>query len=84
MDKPFFLISEVLYLRFQYKKIAWGFGMYPSLRFWEDAPRTFVTPSLGFGAFIQYKKVSLITPIYYNSPKNEWIPSVGLAYKLNK
>jgi len=56
--------------------------MYPSLRFWDDAPRAFVTPALGFGAFIQYKKVSIIAPIYYNSPKNSWIFSSGIAYKL--
>jgi len=43
--------------------------MYPSLRFWDDSPRAFVTPALGFGAFIQYKKASFIAPIYYNSPK---------------
>lgn len=71
-------------IRFQYKKVAWGVGMYPSLRFWEDKPRTFITPSLGFGAYLQYKKIGLIAPMYYNGAKNEWIPSVGLSYKLSK
>ncbi len=71
-------------IRFQYKKVAWGLSLYPSLRFLEDAPRTFILPTLGFGAYLQYKKIGLILPIYYNGVKNEWIPSAGLSYKLGK
>lgn len=71
-------------VRFQYKKVAFGLGAYPSLRVWEDKPRTLLSPSLGFGGYLQYKKVGLLIPFYYNPAKNEWIPTTGLSYKLSK
>jgi hypothetical protein len=71
-------------LRFQYKKIAFGLSLYPSLRFWEDKPRTFITPTLGMGAYLMYKRWGLACPMYYNAGKNEWMPTGGIIFRLSK
>ncbi len=71
-------------LRFQYKKVVFGLSLYPSLRFWEDKPRTFITPTLGMGAFFMYKRWGLACPMYYNGSKNEWMPTGGIIFRLSK
>ena len=59
-------------------------NLLPSLRFFEDNPRPFVTPILGTGVCIGYKRFILAVPFYYLSAKAEWIVTAGIGVKLGK
>jgi hypothetical protein len=61
-----------------------GLNLIPSLRFFKDEPRPFVTPMLGAGVIIGYKRWMLGVPMYYLSAKAEWIATVGVGVKLGK
>jgi hypothetical protein len=59
-----------------------GINMLPSLRFFKDDPRPFITPMLGAGILIGYKRLMVGVPLYYLSAKSEWIISAGVGVKL--
>lgn len=55
--------------------------MFPSLRIIEDAVKPTVTPILGTGISMQYKKLVIGLPCYYIQSDNKWNISFGLGYK---
>ncbi|NML71153.1 hypothetical protein HHL23_15290 [Chryseobacterium sp. RP-3-3] len=65
-------------------------GMLPSLRIKEDhSPGTKnspITPNLGAGLTVVYKKIALQIPVYYNtktsSQNGTWKVGIGLGYSL--
>jgi len=59
-------------------------NLLPSLRFFEDQPRPFVTPILGTGVFIGYKRFIVAVPLYYLSARSEWIVTAGIGVKLGR
>lgn len=68
--------------RFKHKKWTIAWFVAPTLRFWEDAPRPFVVPTIGTGLEISYKKIGIGLPFFFNNVKNEWTPAVGIIYKM--
>lgn len=62
-------------------------GLFPSLVY-SDAYRNFssaatpLRPNLGAGFEIAYKRISIITPVYY-MPKDSYHFTIGLAYKFS-
>ncbi|TAE70244.1 MAG: hypothetical protein EAZ85_12085 [Bacteroidetes bacterium] len=65
------------------KKNKWTFSWVtaPSLRFLEDSPRTFITPTVATGPEIVYKRWGIAFPVFYNGAKNEWVPTAGIVFK---
>jgi len=72
-------------------KLGISYFMIPSLRYFHgninDATNTYrtktaVTPILGTGVQLSYKKISIIMPMYYLPNNNVWILSTGLGFKL--
>ncbi|MBI4930766.1 MAG: hypothetical protein HY841_08390 [Bacteroidetes bacterium] len=72
-------------VRLDYGKCGISYGMFPSLRFVEINNELTVSPTLGTGFQLNYKKFALALPMYYlaspASKKNIWIISVGVGYK---
>jgi hypothetical protein len=74
-------------MKYSFKKIAFSLGMMPSLRFEQDKPRPYITPSLGAGLqvfFLNNRRVILSFPCYYISTKNKWTVTAGLGYLLTR
>lgn len=55
--------------------------MLPSLRIIEDPVKPMITPILGSGITMQYKKFVLGLPCYYIQSDNKWKLSFGIGYK---
>ncbi len=68
-------------VRVRYKKVSFAWVTAPTLRFWEDAPRPFIIPTVGTGFEFTYKRFGIGFPFFYNAAKNEWTPTAGLVYK---
>jgi hypothetical protein len=66
------------------KNWSTSISMIPSLRFFEDDPRPIVTPLLGVGLNVSYKRWVLGFPCYYLASKSMWILSVGAGVRLGK
>lgn len=66
-------------LKFAFNKINLGFSMYPSLR--AEFQTSKITPILGTGFSVNYKKVVLLFPMYYMPASNVWVTTIGLGYK---
>ncbi|MCS6833521.1 MAG: hypothetical protein NZ521_08085 [Flammeovirgaceae bacterium] len=68
------------------KKGVWtiSLNMLPSLRFHKDAKAPLVTPSLGTGVQLYYKRLILCGSTYYVANRNYWIVTGGLGFKLSK
>ncbi len=80
--------GDAFYLNFggpsvmaNFGKIKIMIGMFPSLRIKEDPVRSTLTPILGTGPTLQYKKLLLGFPFYYIAASNVWKMSAGLGYK---
>ncbi len=71
-------------IKFTKDKLSIGFNMLPSLRFFKDDPRPLVTPLLGAGLIIGYKRFIIGMPVYYLAAKTTWIISGGVGVKLGK
>jgi hypothetical protein len=71
-------------IKFTKDKLTIGFNMLPSLRFFKDDPRPLVTPLLGAGLIIGYKRFIIGMPVYYLAAKTSWIISGGIGVKLGK
>ncbi|WDF48513.1 hypothetical protein PQ459_08540 [Chryseobacterium sp. KACC 21268] len=64
-------------------------GMLPSIRIKEDKSGTtknsIVTPNLGMGITVAYKKLALQIPLYYNAKSTtengKWKVGIGLGYR---
>lgn len=64
-------------------------GMLPSIRIKEDKSGTtknsIVTPNLGMGITVAYKKLALQIPLYYNgkstTENGKWKVGIGLGYR---
>ena len=76
-------------IKFSHRSVTLMAGMLPSLRFRKDesSPRQApVTPTLGFGPTIVYRKLALQFPLYYNAKTNaadgKWKVGVGIGIKL--
>jgi hypothetical protein len=67
-------------LKFNYKKMGIMLSFFPSLRTSFETPVITLTPILGAGACIYYKKMALTAPCYYIANKNIWVVSYGIAY----
>jgi hypothetical protein len=65
---------------------TWSVGLYmlPSLRFQEDKPRPLVTPVLGTGLLIGYKRLIFGLPLYYVAQQLKWKAGVGIGAKIGK
>jgi len=77
-------------LKLEYGKFAIAFNMFPSLRYFQgdiddktDVYRTRaeITPILGSGLQLSYKKLALVLPMYYLPTNNVWLMSAGVGYK---
>ena len=66
------------------KNWSLSINMLPSLRLMDDAPRPFVTPTLGAGILFSYKRLVIGVPFYYNAPKLKWSVAVGAGIKIGK
>jgi hypothetical protein len=78
-------------LRLEYGKFGISYFMFPSLRYFHGnvddntnpyRTKSSVTPILGTGLQLSYKKIAVVLPMYYLPNNNVWIMSVGLGYKL--
>ncbi len=67
-------------LKFNYKKMGVMLSFFPSLRTSFETPVITLTPILGSGVCIYYKKLALTAPCYYIANKNIWVVSYGMAY----
>lgn len=67
-------------LKFNYKKMGIMLSFFPSLRTSFETPVITLTPILGTGACIYYKKIALTAPCYYIANRNIWVVSYGIAY----
>lgn len=67
-------------VKFNYKKMGVQCSFFPSLRTNFETPVISVTPLLGAGVSVYYKKVALIAPCYYIANKNIWVVSYGIGY----
>lgn len=77
-------------IRFDYKEFSLAFHMFPSIRYFngdvndaKDDYRTksAITPLLGCGPQLAYKKLAFVFPMYYLATNNVWIMSMGIGYK---
>lgn len=74
---------------FTHKKTKYMLGMLPSLRIKEDhssgTKNSMVTPNLGAGFAVIYRKLVLQIPFYYNAKtaaqNGKWEMGVGLGYR---
>ena len=74
-------------IKFNFKKIGFGIGMFPSLKFEDDNPRPIVIPILGVGPqiyFLKHKRAILSFPCYYIAARNSWELTAGIGYVLTK
>lgn len=78
-------------VRLDYGKFGISYHMFPSLRYFHGditdqtnpyRVKTEITPMLGTGLQLQYKKLAIVLPMYYFPSNNVWIVSAGLGYKL--
>jgi len=63
---------------------AWQAGIYMllSLRFKQDATAPDITPVLGPGIIIGYKRILIGVPIYYLAAAKKWVTAFGLGVRL--
>ncbi len=61
-------------------------NMLPSLRFYEDPKKinTLLTPSLGAGLQLYYKRLILCGAGYYLQNRGQWTLTGGVGFKLSK
>jgi hypothetical protein len=61
-------------------------NMYPSLRIGrpEGSPSPVITPTLGTGIYVAYKRVLLLVPLHYISEERKWTVAVGLGWRVTK
>ena len=74
-------------VKFNFSKIGFGIGMFPSLKFEDDGPRPIVVPILGVGPqiyFLKDKRMILSFPCYYIATRNSWEITGGIGYVLTK
>jgi len=65
------------------------FGMLPSIRIKEDrsnsTKNSIITPNLGMGITVAYKKLALQIPLYYNAKTSaedgKWKVGIGVGYR---
>ena len=86
--KSFFMNMGGPGIKFTRKPFAVSFNMFPSLMIAENAPKPLITPTLGAGFQIFYKRLILSMPLYYvvekGNPTQQWVFSAGLGFKLSK
>ncbi|MES2628681.1 MAG: hypothetical protein V4616_06895 [Bacteroidota bacterium] len=77
---------NISYLTSDFKLLM---GMLPSLRFKEDhsaVKNAFITPNLGVGITLFYRRIGIQLPMYYNAKtavKNgRWLPGIGIGIRL--
>src|SRR5882672_2271923 len=65
-----------------------SFTVYPTLRFYDDPQpdkteprRPFITPGFAIGPLVQYKRVYLGLPAFYDSQYAKWRYTVGVGVK---
>jgi hypothetical protein len=72
-------------IRLNAKPIVISFNMFPSLSFYDNPARPFITPTLGVGFQVIYKRLVISMPLYLVRDKNTtpeyWTFSAGLGYK---
>lgn len=76
-------------INFVHHQTKFILGMLPSLRIKEDkSPTTknsIITPNLGMGITVAYKKLALQIPLYYNAKTTaadgKWKIGVGIGYR---
>lgn len=74
-------------IKFNFKRIAFGIGMFPSLKFQQDEPRPIMMPILGVGPqfyFLKNRRFVLSFPCYYLSAHNSWELTAGIGYVLTR
>jgi hypothetical protein len=71
-------------VKFAKEKWTISLNMLPSLRFFKDEPRPLVSPLLGAGLIIGYKRFIFGMPVYYLTAKTSWIITGGVGVKLGK
>lgn len=81
--------GRAAYLTFGGPGVKWktnnieiGAYMLPSLRIQRDAPRPFITPSLGGGILLRHKRLVAGIPVYYVAAKQRWFiaGALGIAF----
>jgi hypothetical protein len=72
-------------IRLNIKPFIISFNMFPSLSFYDNPARPFITPTLGVGVQIIYKKLIISMPLYLvretNTTPEYWTFSAGFGYK---
>lgn len=60
--------------------------LYPSLRLGrpEGSPSPGITPTLGTGIYVAYKRAIFLVPFHYISEERRWTVAVGLGWKVTK
>lgn len=75
-------------IRMKYKSTTFSINMFPSLSFYDNPARPLVTPSLGAGIQMTYKRFVLCLPAYLvrekNQTKEKWVYTAGIGFKLSK
>jgi hypothetical protein len=56
----------------------------PSLRLLKDKPCPFITPVLGTGLLVGYKRLIAGLPLYYVASQLKWKAGIGLRVKIGK
>ncbi len=64
------------------KQIKLSVGMFPSLRFKSEISKPIVTPTLGAGIQLTFKKIVFSLPCYYQASNANWYLSGGVGLKL--
>jgi len=64
------------------KKVKISVGMYPSLRYFDANGKPDLTPSLGFGLMLNYKKLVIGLPCYYVGEENRTVATFGIGIRL--
>lgn len=83
--------GRAAYLTFGGPGVKWtkkgyeiGAYMLPSLRLQNDAPRPFVTPSLGGGILFRHKRLIAGLPVYYVAAQQRWFVAGALGIAFGK
>lgn len=74
-------------IKFNFKKVSFSLGMFPSLKFEQDESHPIVVPILGVGLqlyFLNNKRFVMSFPCYYLAAKNSWELTGGIGYVLTK
>ncbi|MCD9853132.1 hypothetical protein LUD75_00320 [Epilithonimonas sp. JDS] len=89
VDKGAFLNFTGPNVNFVHHQTKFMLGMLPSVRIKEDNSSTtknsIVTPNLGMGITVAYKKLAIQIPLYYNAKTatadGKWKMGIGVGYR---